>query len=86
MKKDIHPDYHEITIVLTDKSSFTTRSTYGKSGDQLTLDIDPRVHPAWTKGGQHLTDRGGQLSKFNRRYEQFNLGPKTKQEQEKPQG
>ena len=33
MKKDIHPDYHEITLVLTDGSEVTTRSTYGKAGD-----------------------------------------------------
>lgn len=74
MKKDTHPDYHEITIVLTDKSQFKTRSTYGKAGAKLVLDIDPNVHPAWTGGRQHLIDRGGQLSKFNKRYQQFNIG------------
>ena len=26
MKKDIHPDYHEITVVMTDGSEHTTRS------------------------------------------------------------
>ena len=35
MKKDIHPDYHEITVVMTDGSSFKTRSTWGKAGDTL---------------------------------------------------
>ena len=29
MKKDIHPEYHEITVQMTDGSTFTTRSTYG---------------------------------------------------------
>ncbi|MEC9201503.1 MAG: 50S ribosomal protein L31, partial [Pseudomonadota bacterium] len=29
MKKDIHPDYHMITVVMTDGSTFQTRSTYG---------------------------------------------------------
>ena len=51
MKKDIHPDYHEITLVLTDGSEVTTRSTYGKAGDRLRLDVDPKTHPAWT--GEH---------------------------------
>ena len=37
MKKDIHPDYHEITVVLTDGSEFQTRSTYGSEGDTLRL-------------------------------------------------
>ena len=76
MKKDIHPDYHDITIVLTDKTSFQTRSTFGKPGDEIILDIDPNVHPAWTGGGQHLVDRGGQLSKFQKRYQKFNIGSK----------
>ncbi len=30
MKKDIHPDYHFITVQMTDGTSFQTRSTYGK--------------------------------------------------------
>ena len=48
MKKDIHPEYHEITVVMTDGSEFTTRSTWGEPGDSLKLDIDPKTHPAWT--------------------------------------
>ena len=45
MKKDIHPDYHEITVVLTDGTEVTTRSTYGKPGDSLRLDVDPKTQP-----------------------------------------
>lgn len=71
MKKDIHPDYHMITIQLTDGSTFQTRSTWGAEGDTLKLDIDPRTHPAWTGGGQHLVDTGGRLSRFNKKYEGF---------------
>ena len=48
MKKDIHPDYHEITIEMTDGSKYKTRSTLGKEGHHLKLDIDPKTHPAWT--------------------------------------
>lgn len=67
MKQEIHPDYHEITVVMTDGTQFVTRSTYGKAGDKLHLDIDPKVHPAWT--GQHrMVNRGGQLEKFNKRF------------------
>ena len=68
MKKDIHPDYHEITVIMTDGSEFTTRSTYGKAGDSLRLDIDPKTHPAWT-GVHRLVDTGGQLAKFNKRFQ-----------------
>lgn len=73
MKKDIHPNYHEITVVLTDGTRFTTRSTWGKEGDVLTLDIDPKTHPAWTGGGVRLVDTGGQVAKFQRRFGGFGL-------------
>ena len=74
MKKDIHPDYHEITIVMTDGSKYKTRSTMGKTGDTLKLDIDPKSHPAWT--GQHrILDSGGQVARFNKRFS--GLGVKT---------
>ncbi len=73
MKKDIHPDYHEITVVMTDGTEFTTRSTWGEPGDRMTLDIDPKSHPAWTGGSQRLVDTGGQVAKFNKRFEGFGL-------------
>ncbi len=72
MKADIHPDYHEINIVMTDGSTFKTRSTYGKAGDTLRLDVDPKSHPAWT-GVQRLLDTGGQIAKFNKRFASFGL-------------
>lgn len=72
MKADIHPDYHEINVVMTDGSTFTTRSTMGKPGDTLRLDIDPKSHPAWT-GVQKLLDTGGQIAKFNKRFAGFGL-------------
>ena len=74
MKKEIHPDYHEITVVMTDGSKYKTRSTMGKAGDTLKLDIDPKSHPAWT--GQHrILDSGGQVARFNKRFS--GLGVKT---------
>jgi len=76
MKADIHPDYHEITVVMTDGTEFKTRSTYGKAGDTLRLDIDPKTHPAWT-GVQRLVDSGGQVAKFNKRFQGIGL-PKQK--------
>ncbi|MCE2491432.1 MAG: 50S ribosomal protein L31 [Alphaproteobacteria bacterium] len=73
MKKDIHPDYHTITVVMTDGTSFETRSTWGSEGDTLTLDIDPKSHPAWTGGAGRLVDTGGQVAKFNKRFSEFGL-------------
>jgi large subunit ribosomal protein L31 len=68
MKENIHPQYHFIKVVMTDGSEYLTRSTWGKQGDALHLDIDPKTHPAWTGGSQQLLDRGGRLSKFNARF------------------
>lgn len=70
MKKDIHPDYHEIKVVMTDGTEYMTRSTYGKAGDTLRLEIDPKTHPAWT-GVHRLLDSGGQLAKFKKRFKSF---------------
>ena len=67
MKKNIHPDYHEINIEMTDGTKYVTKSTLGKKGDTLKLDIDPASHPAWT--GQHrIMDTGGQVARFNKRF------------------
>jgi large subunit ribosomal protein L31 len=68
MKPDIHPDYHTVKVVMTDGTEFTTRTTWGKPGDTLHLDIDPKSHPAWTGGQQHLMDRGGRLSRFQKKF------------------
>ena len=72
MKKDIHPEYHEITVVMTDGSEFTTRSTWGEAGDTLKLDIDSKTHPAWP-GEHRLVDSGGQVAKFNKRFQGIGL-------------
>ncbi len=71
MKTNTHPDYHMITVVMTDGTTFQTRSTYGAADEKLTLDVDPLTHPAWTGGGQHLVDRGGRVSRFKKKYEGF---------------
>jgi large subunit ribosomal protein L31 len=71
MKADIHPKYHKIKVVMTDGTEFETRTTWGKPGDTLHLDIDPKSHPAWTGGQQHLVDRGGRLSRFQKKFSGF---------------
>lgn len=69
MKQDIHPDYHMIKIVMTDGTEYMTRSTWGKEGDSMSLEIDPTSHPAWTGGTQTLLDRGDRVSKFKKKFE-----------------
>lgn len=57
---------------MTDGSTYETRSTWGKEGDVLKLDVDPKTHPAWT-GVHRLLDSGGQLAKFNKRFSAIGL-------------
>lgn len=73
MKKDVHPDYHMIKVVMTDGTKYDTRSTYGEPGSELKLDIDPTTHPAWTGGNQKLMDSGGQVARFNKRFGSLKL-------------
>jgi large subunit ribosomal protein L31 len=68
MKDGIHPAYHMIDVKLVDGTVVQMKSTWGKEGEQMSLDIDPSVHPAWTGGGTRLMDTGGRVSKFKNKY------------------
>ncbi len=70
MKKGIHPDYHNITYVMTDGTEMKTRSTWGKEGDKMTLEVDTKSHPIWT-GVQRMLDTGGRVGKFNDKFAKF---------------
>lgn len=69
MKQGIHPDYHTITVVMTDGTKYESRSTWGKEGDVLQLDVDPKTHPAWV-GGVSLR-KTGQMEKFQNKFGNF---------------
>ena len=75
MKAETHPDYHTITVKMTDGTEFQTRSTWGKEGDTMALEIDPTTHPAWTGGPQRLQD-GGRVAQFNTRFGGLSLKKK----------
>lgn len=75
MKADTHPDYHMITVQMTDGTTFQTRSTWGAEGDTLVLDIDPTSHPAWTGGKQQIQE-GGRVAQFNKRFGGLSLKKK----------
>jgi len=74
MKPEIHPDYHEITVVMTDGTEYQTRSTYGKPGATIKLDIDPLSHPVWTGGARSIRDTAGQVGKFKKKFGNFGIG------------
>ena len=67
MKKNIHPNYHSIKVEMTDGTQFETKSTWGKEGEVLKLEIDPKSHAAWTGGKQKLMDKG-RISKVNKKF------------------
>ena len=83
MREGIHPDYHEINVVMTDGSTFVTRSTKGKAGDTIRLDIDSKSHPAFT-GGEQRVLQSDQGDKFSKRFGAFGgFGAVKKDEDQK---
>jgi large subunit ribosomal protein L31 len=70
MKDGIHPDYHDITVVMTDGTTYQTRSTYGKAGDTLRVPyMGAQAAPARVevsllekRGGGFLRDNFDSLS------------------------
>ena len=76
MKAKIHPDYRQSTV-RDDRRHQVHHPlfTYGKPGDTMHLDIDPKSHPAWT-GVHRLMDSGGQLAKFNKRFQGMSMKKK----------
>ena len=70
MKKGIHPDYRVIEVVMTDGTTYKTRSC-----DKMVLEIDSKSHPFYT-GKQVLVDTTGRVDRFKKRFE------KSKQLQE----
>jgi large subunit ribosomal protein L31 len=68
MKEKIHPDYHKITVVMTDGSTFETKSTWGKEGAIHA----PRHRPQDPSGRgpacASSIDRGGRVQRFKDRF------------------
>ena len=65
MKKGIHPDYRVIEVVMTDGTTYKTRSCY--KADKMVLEIDSKSHPFYT-GKQKQAESGGRIDKFKKRF------------------
>ena len=63
MKKEIHPELHEVTVRCACGNSFQTRST----SSELHLTICSKCHPFYT-GAQKFVDTAGRIEKFEKRY------------------
>jgi len=64
MKKGIHPEYHEVTVVCACGNTFATRSTK----KELRTEICSGCHPFFT-GKQKLVDSAGRVERFQKRYQ-----------------
>ena len=67
MKKGIHPDYHEITVVLSDGSEFKTRSTIETENNIYRSEVDSKNHPFYTDNLK-LQKKAGRIDRFKKRY------------------
>ena len=63
MKKGIHPEYQEVTVVCACGATFQTRSTK----KEMKLEICSSCHPFFT-GKQKLVDTAGRVERFRRKY------------------
>lgn len=81
MKTGIHPDYHTIKVVWTDGTVTETKSCWGKEGDTMTLDVDPKTHSAWV-GGVQLR-KTGRVERFNSRFNAIDFTNSGKKDDKK---
>ena len=65
MKKEIHPNYHDVTVQCACGETFVTGTT--KKTDTMKVEICNKCHPFFT-GKQKMVDTGGRIDKFNKRY------------------
>lgn len=78
MKKDIHPNYHEVVFMDTNSGfKFLTGSTMtsnetiewedGNVYPLLKVEVSSDTHPFYT-GRQKFSDRGGRAERFMKKY------------------
>jgi len=70
----VHPKQHIVDVVMTNGSKFQISTTWGKEGDVLTLDVDPKNHPAWQEKGQSFVNANNErLTKFKSKFGNFDF-------------
>ncbi|MFC1854251.1 50S ribosomal protein L31 [Candidatus Dependentiae bacterium] len=78
MKKGIHPERFESTVVCACGNKFSTVSTKSK----IEIDICSACHPFFT-GQQKFVDRAGRIEKFQARYANVGDGAKKNKKNKK---
>lgn len=64
MKKDLHPEYKEVTARCACGAEFVTKSTRS----EIKVEVCSNCHPFFT-GKQKFVDSGGRVDKFKKRLE-----------------
>ncbi len=65
MKKDIHPDYHKVTVELNDGTTYETRSTMDR--EHFKPEVDATNHPFYT-GRKRRVSKTGRVERFMQKY------------------
>lgn len=70
MKKGIHPEYNEITVLMSDGTEVKTRSTMKPKDGVYRTEVDSRNHPFYI-GSDKMVTTAGRVDKFKERYAKF---------------
>ena len=68
MKKGIHPDSKEVTVIMSDGTEVVTRSTMNTKDGVYKSEVDSKNHPFYTRGNA-LTTKAGRIDRFKRMYD-----------------
>ncbi|MDZ7715441.1 MAG: 50S ribosomal protein L31 [Balneolaceae bacterium] len=71
MKEGIHPEYNEITVVMSDGTEIKTRSTMNTKDGVYKSEVDSKNHPFYTDNLK-LQKKAGRIDRFNKRYSKDN--------------
>ncbi|HEY8361257.1 MAG TPA: 50S ribosomal protein L31 [Tissierellaceae bacterium] len=64
MKKGIHPEFKEATVICACGNTFKT----GSVKEELRVEVCSECHPFFTGRQQKLVERGGRVEKFKKKY------------------
>ena len=68
MKKDIHPKYKELTLIIGGDRLSTMSTMNARNGEYL-VDVDYRKHPAWNKSIKGMVNQSNKnISNFNQKF------------------
>jgi large subunit ribosomal protein L31 len=67
----LNPNQHLVNVVMTDGSKFQILTSWGKEGQTLTLDADPKNHPAWqeNKNQAFVNSNNERINKFKNKFD-----------------